>query len=437
MVETVDIPCMNLVSWVDPVNCGVVHHQWYTPLHKIPGNLNLRPNVRMQNTKSKVYKIIKDAQTNTNLEERFHNSYHLGSGGITLSTRTLHKSWKDGISIVTVQNQGVIYGIINGGHQYAGAMENKEKILRMLSEEIGKVGQAIAGLKINQYMPFHAIAGLKLTHVSYIAKALNTNVQVTDSALLYSMGVFDDIEKVLTKAKLIKYFGKRGNEKSINHLSYEISDNVVLMEAFNRHQYQDGTKHGTACTSAKNLVITAYGKAATREAFSGMLHLLPDFWILFETVRRTGWDMVTIPMPADKVAWVTGPQTHIGGIFKLGKKEKTYTFPITNTKGNTKLIRSLTLSIMSAFRQFLLLSDNRYEWIMPFTEILDIWQEVGKRMILLADKETRLADKSASGAFKNDSAGVWSGMYKIVGDYYAATHPSKPLRKTRYSRPSL
>jgi hypothetical protein len=310
---------------------------------------------------------------------------------------------------VIFYNRPGLDGIVNGGHQYRSALDNKDALVRLADSEEAN---------LRQYMPFHAIVGLKRACVGYIAKALNTNVQVTDAALLYSMGVFDSIESVLKEAGIADHFGKKGYEKEVSKLAYDISDNVVLMEAFNRHQYHDGTRHGTYCTSNKGNVIKNYGRPATRKAFKGMVHLLPEFWTLFETVQRTGWDLISMDKPADKVSWVKGPNLYYNGMKKPGAKGKTYKFPITEHTGNTQLIRSLTLCIMAAFRQFLILeANNHYRWERPFSKILDIWYNAGGEMLDLANKKTEEAAGKASDVFKTDSSGVWTSMYQILSKY--------------------
>jgi len=356
-----------------------------------------------------VYKTIKKAQINEGLEAKFHNSYHLGSGGITIITKRLEKNKKTKPTELTIENHGNLNGIVNGGHQYISAMENKKKILKMIQEDE----------PIQQYMPFHAIVGIKASRINYIAKALNTNVQVTDSALLYNMGVFESIENVLTNAGIVEHFGKRGNEKTVKRLAYEISDNVVLMEAFNKHQYPDGTRHGTNCVSSRNKVISNYGRQEVRKEFEGMLHLLQDFWTLYETVSCTGWSKAGITDPPDLVTWVHGPNLYAGKVLRPKARGKLYQYPIIKKSSPTKMAKAATLCIMAAFRQFLHVSvqTKKYMWARPFEQVLSVWDEAGGELITLLDNKTRKMDRDVVGVLKTDTAGVWTDMYRALSKY--------------------
>lgn len=406
-MKRITVPCVELVSWNDPVRERIAHYQWYTPIHEIPEGINLRPNVRVQDTSSPVYRSIRDAQLNIGLEPKLQNSYNLGSGGITIITTDLQANKARKATEVSFLNGGN-WGIPNGAHQYRAALENKEKILRMIED----------GEPIDQYMPFHAIVNMKRYLIHTVAKALNTNVQVTNAALLNNLGVFDSIKVVLEKADILQHFGCLGNEKKVKKLEYEISENVVLMEVFNRHDYPDGTRHPTHSVGSVGSIIAAYGHEAKRSNFAGMLHLLPDFWRLFEQISMDGYGMINASTSADNATWAKGPGVHDRNGNPVKKRPKVYKFPILGTTGSTKLAKGPAFAMMSALRQFLVVTPSgKYSWEIPFERVVRVWKRVGPKMVQFADDVTQEGNKKASDTFKTDSGKIWTTYYKMVQDH--------------------
>lgn len=380
--------------WDDPNFKGARGMQGFVRVTDMPQGCNLAPNVRVQYTKSKVFRELKQAMLNEDPQGK--DALHLGCLGITfITTRADFVESGNDVEVV-VNNKGMFSGIVNGGHVNLAACLARSEMLQLIGD-----GKTVEGDR--QLIPIKILEGTPRNLRTYIARAQNRTMQVEDEALLYSEGVFDKIESQLQQDGVLHIFGRKGNETKVDKDKiYKIGYNLRLLECFLVDKYPDGSgSHPRRVAVSPGRLVSDFERPKNQIRYDKVLHLLRDFWVLFEVIRSEAWEAFGSRIKPAVVHFV-----------EERKKSTPVKFPFIDVEKRIQLGDISGLAWLAAFRQYLAYDANedRYEWDRPFAEMLVEVRTLLKPMF----KEARVYVGKEAASSKTKDLEYWDKMYKLV-----------------------
>jgi hypothetical protein len=384
----------NFREWPDPNFGGAREMRGDLRVMDMPLGCNLAPNVRVQYTKSRVFRELKQAMLNEDKQGK--DALHLGCLGITFITTKAGVKRNGDLTELMVNNRGMFCGVVNGGHVNLAALQARAEMEQLLND-----GKSIKGDR--QHIPIHIFVGTPKSLRTYIARAQNRTVQVPDEALMNSEGVFDKIKDQLRQDGTLQFFGQKGNETLVDESKvYKIGYNLRLLECFLPHKYRDGSRaHPNRVVTGPGRLVTEFKKPTNQIRYDSVLHLLRDFWTMYELISVETYSLSSTRIKPDSIS-----------IMKELKKSTPRWFPFIYFFNDTATTEIYTFAFLAAFRQYLVFNDEEelYEWDRPFAQVLEEMRSLLKPMF--KDARSYVGSKKASSETKH--VNYWRDMFNLV-----------------------
>jgi hypothetical protein len=370
----ISIPVLTGSAFEDPA-LPLVRIHALAQVHRLPEGINGGINPRLPWSGSRVYKDVSAAMMNEGVP--MDNFFHVGSQGMTILTTDAHIH-TDGEKRIVIDNDKKCCGIINGRNLYTCALANKDRLLEQESE----------GANPQILMPIFIMSGsvwLNRKCRLWVSKVNNRGTQMPDVALMNSDGVFDGIKAALRRDGIFKHFGFMANETKIDRQKfYEGFMCVRLLEALDIEKYpiDNPFEQPNSMFSAQYTLINKFWNDPRQ--YNNSLHLLGDFWRLFETIRAEGYGKLGTRMRPRDIPFVER---------KNGSKP--YQFPITGKESHTRLTVGVSGAVLASFRHFLAQDKGgSYLWAPSFKYVKGVWDRQGAELMKTVLK--RIGDGKAS-----------------------------------------
>ncbi|MEH7526703.1 AIPR family protein [Bacillus sp. JJ1503] len=376
---------------MEDVNGNVETCILYMDVTKVPDNIPLDPNPRLQNMRTKVAKHIEEGLLDLN------NAFHILNRGLLISAKSFKFDAKNSIVTLNLGNRSIqdeigVYGIVDGGHSYKTVLKNQAKMLEAFNEK-----------GTRQYVKVEILTGIENIFQD-VADSRNTSVPVSDKAITELKDRFESIVKNVIE-----------NEPYSNQIAYkenslepiDVLDIISIMFMYNIDKFPDKETQPVQAYSSKAMTLKEYNKM-----YDEHKDCLPNPYakmkpILVEIIKLA--DLIEFEMSKkyrEKVQ--NGAFGKIRGVETAKDGAKFYT-KFYNLETNYRISKGLLYPIIGAFRALVDEKDGEYYWR---SNPLKIWDKVGAGLVEDTIDRSRSFNNNPQSAGKD--SGLWKQNYQTV-----------------------
>lgn len=398
VTQTVKLPFLAARKLHDPFNKDVVTYYFLVDTREIPDlptDANARPSDAAKTRR--VYRSVRNAALDgaLNMDEGvtpgLFGYKHLGINVIAESVEEVDKN----TAILTFRNG---QGVMNGGHGLA--------ILRELQKDPG-----IGDMPAN-FIKVSVVVGLHDGVIPEVAGANNTSVQVKAQSLLELKKAFEPLKDALKNTRLAKNVQWREGDDGPN----KVEDLVASMTCFRSDAYPVGDRKRTPhnAYAYKTGLIADFGKDL--DGYHALAPRLPEI-LEFQDYVRTSPKKIY-----NEAGGRFGGLKFVDSIYtdSNGEKRKKplaeFEMPFTGEKVEHRLNIAAVYPILAAFRILIERKTgpdgDRFEWVMPFSEVKALWNEIAVEVIDATKDACQAAGYNLNALGK--SRPHWDGVARIV-----------------------
>lgn len=401
--QSVTMPFLSARKMPDPFNPKVTIYEFFVDvraLPEMPMDANARPSSASKS--ARVYKSVRNSLLDGlnpdgtfNLDEPVTASLfgikHLGINTIASKVEEIDKN-----TAVLHFNEGE--GVMNGGHGLAIALETQKKI--------GPENMPPNFIKVS------VVVGLKSDVISEVAGANNTSVQVKIASILELNGAFDAYKGELAGTNMESSIAWREGDFAPGKMKVE--DLIAVLTCFRSDVYPPD--------NSRRSPHKAYAyKTGVMEEFrrdqDGYAALIPR---LREILEFQDYVRTQPKAEYNQAGGRFGALKFVDSVFvdakgDLRKKRlDDFVMPYTGEKVTHRLNIAAVYPILAAFRLLLRrnASGDAFEWIMPFSEVKTLWNEISVK----AMEATKIATNANNNVLNSlaMSRPHWQNMLTIV-----------------------
>jgi hypothetical protein len=355
----------------DPIDGNTYHAELFLPFREaaklVPGNANVRP---ASETRKPFKEMIETA-------EQSPATFHLKNRGITyLCDRFEFENAKRQITI-TVPNlaQGTDedaprFGIADGGHTF-----------RVIQRVVGQYQDLSQEEDWQEpYVRVHLLSGEGSAEaVEDIVEALNTSSQVQQYTLDEYQNKFDELKEALSKAGFdVSLISFRENEEK----EWHVIEIIQRLACFLKDRWTD--THPASMYKSKTKALELYTNDSTRAEFQRLYGVIKEVITLPEYIQsRFSVGGLVVAKSFGKLRCVKPIRQH-------GKKAA-YRRPGTDFETEHKMDLAALLPMAAAFRELLVLKNDRYSWRLHPQKVFDACAEPLHNALVSRSAKVRIA----------------------------------------------
>lgn len=345
----------------------------------IPLDLPLEPNPRKQNIDRKVYReITRSLEQGTHDREGDKTPFHLKNQGMLILANSV-KKYDKGITVSFANGDG----IVNGGHSHK-IVSTKKNVLRE-----------------PQYIEVKILVNVPERYKVPMAKGNNTGIQTTQSTIHNLNGHYDWIKDIYADKPNI--LNKIKFEQNDEGKPFSIEDMIATLAIFDptipepnaEHVGTGAPRHASNVYQNRNILLENYEK--NLEDFEKFQDILPEIMQFRDYVQKRS----------------PGIWNKKGG--KAGRCD------VFNNKNSLIFMeevvdesfdKAILYPILSSFRQLVEEKNGIYKWKVPYTKILDIFNDNAHALIKMT-MESFYSHKSSISQVGRDKT-HWDNLYKTL-----------------------
>jgi len=231
-----------------------------TEASKLPiGNAN----PRMQDTKRKIYREIRDSLASS------PDVFHIKNRGIWFAAERAEYDNQTGtLTLYCPNSDGQLYGVVDGGNTKAVLSEYVKELSTMADAKLDPTGNPI--MKPLPYVMLHVRVGVE-ENLADMAESLNTSYQLKEFALADFRGEFEELREILDKESFGKQIAYTENEQG----EYDILDVIRRLTLFCRELFPGKSgRHPVIAYASKAKCLELY--MANKKQYLALRPILVD-----------------------------------------------------------------------------------------------------------------------------------------------------------------